>query len=68
VKFKLLTEVQIQRYIVRDRPYNCAASFKSEAFGIALIERIIGEDPNALVGLPLIKLVKILEQFDINLF
>ena len=68
VKFKQLTEVQIQHYVARDQPYNCAASFKSEGFGIVLIERIIGEDPNALVGLPLIKLIKILEQFDINLF
>ncbi len=67
VNFKLLTEMQIQRYVVRDRPYNCAASFKSEGLGILLIDNIIGEDPNALVGLPLIKLVKILAQFDINL-
>lgn len=67
VKFKQLSENKIQRYVVLDRPYNCAASFKSEAFGIVLLERIIGEDPNALVGLPLIKLVKILEQFGISL-
>ncbi len=64
VHFRTLTESQIARYIELDEPYNCAASFKSEAMGIALFEKIEGEDPNALIGLPLIRLIRMLEAFD----
>ncbi len=63
VYFRSLTEAQITRYIDYDEPYNCAAGFKSEAMGIALFEKIEGEDPNALIGLPLIKLIRMLEAF-----
>ncbi|MGR9100585.1 MAG: Maf family protein [Gammaproteobacteria bacterium] len=65
VHFKSLTRGQIERYIDLDKPYRCAGSFKSEGLGIALIERIEGEDPNALIGLPLIKLIGILEKFGV---
>jgi MAF protein len=64
VYFRTLTEPQISRYIELDEPYNCAASFKSEAMGIALFKKIEGDDPNALIGLPLIKLITMLEAFD----
>jgi septum formation protein len=60
VHFRELDAGQIARYVERERPYNCAGSFKSEGLGIALFERLEGDDPNALVGLPLIRLVTLL--------
>ena len=61
VQFRHLSDEQIEHYLQRERPYNCAGSFKSEGLGIALFERMQGEDPNALIGLPLIQLVSMLE-------
>lgn len=55
------------RNVGLDRPYNCAGSFKSEGLGIALIETISGEDPNALIGLPLIKLITLLKNFGVKI-
>ena len=66
VYFKKLTEQQIINYISLEQPYDCAGSFKSEGLGIALFERIQGDDPNALIGLPLIKLINLLDAFGIN--
>ena len=60
VVFKPLTQAMIEHYVKKEQPYNCAGSFKSEGLGIALFERFEGEDPNALIGLPLIKLVEML--------
>jgi len=60
VWFRLLDEGQIERYLRHDEPYNCAGSFKSEGLGISLFERIEGEDPTALIGLPLIRLTSML--------
>ena len=60
VQFRQLTDEQIERYLQHDQPYNCAGSFKSEGLGIALFERMDGEDPSALVGLPLIRLTTML--------
>jgi septum formation protein len=51
---------QIEAYLRKDRPYNCCGSARSESLGIALIARYETEDPNALVGLPLIKLTEML--------
>jgi len=62
VKFRRLTTSQIENYLKQDMPYNCAGSFKSEGLGIALLERMIGSDPTAVIGLPLIRLVRMLEQ------
>ena len=62
VQFRQLTDEQIERYLQHDQPYNCAGSFKSEGLGIALFERMDGEDPSALVGLPLIRLTTMLAQ------
>lgn len=56
VTFRKLTAEQIDRYLESERPYNCAGSFKSEALGISLFEKMEGNDPTALIGLPLIKL------------
>ena len=60
VHFRTLDEGQIERYLERERPFDCAGSFKSEGLGIALFERLEGDDPSALVGLPLIRLVTLL--------
>lgn len=61
VVFRFLRDSQIENYLHREQPYNCAGSFKSEALGISLFERLEGDDPNALMGLPLIRLVAMLE-------
>jgi MAF protein len=61
VQFRALTDAQIENYLRREQPYNCAGSFKSEGLGIALFERMIGDDPTALIGLPLIRLTRMLE-------
>ena len=60
VKFRKLSDEQIENYLAREQPYHCAGSAKFEGLGIALIERITGDDPNALIGLPLIALVEML--------
>lgn len=62
VDFRSLTPDQIERYLEREQPYNCAGSFRSEALGITLFQRMQGDDPNALVGLPLIRLVDMLAE------
>lgn len=60
VVLRRLTPEQIERYLRKDQPYDCAGSFKAEQLGIALFEREIGDDPTALVGLPLIRLITML--------
>jgi predicted house-cleaning NTP pyrophosphatase (Maf/HAM1 superfamily) len=60
VQFRPLAEAQIERYLAAEQPYNCAGSFKSEGLGITLFERMEGEDPTALIGLPLIRLTTML--------
>lgn len=62
VFFRGLTDAEIDRYIARERPLDCAGSFKSEGAGVALFERIETTDPTALVGLPLIVLAGVLRQ------
>jgi MAF protein len=62
VHFRVLGSAQIERYIDREQPFNCAGSFKSEGFGITLFAALEGRDPNALVGLPLIRLVEMLDR------
>jgi septum formation protein len=62
VQFRELDAQQIERYLQADQPYNCAGSFKSEGLGITLFERMEGEDPTALIGLPLIRLTDMLMQ------
>jgi septum formation protein len=66
VRFRNLTDEQIENYLNKEQPYQCAGSAKSEGLGIALIERMIGEDPNALIGLPLIKLINMLQNENIS--
>lgn len=62
VVFRQLTDGEIQRYLDRDEPFDCAGSFKSESLGIALCERIECEDPTTLVGLPLVRLCRMLRE------
>jgi septum formation protein len=61
VVFRSLSPETIEGYLRREQPYNCAGSFKSEGLGIALFERLEGDDPTALIGLPLIRLIRMLE-------
>jgi len=68
VHFKELSESVIESYLRKEEPYNCAGSVKSEGLGIALMERFDGDDPNALIGLPLIRLVAMLENEQYPLF
>ncbi|MGA0974797.1 MAG: Maf family protein [Sedimenticolaceae bacterium] len=60
VYFRALSDDQIERYLQNEQPYNCAGSFKSEALGISLFKKLEGDDPNTLIGLPLIRLVEFL--------
>lgn len=68
VVFKSLSAQQIENYLQKEKPYHCAGSFKSEALGISLVECIDGNDPNALIGLPLIGLIKMLENHGVDVF
>jgi MAF protein len=61
VHFRRLDQAQIARYLKAEQPYDCAGSFKSEGLGISLFERLEGDDPNTLVGLPLIELIRMLQ-------
>lgn len=62
VTFRNLSDGAIENYLRREQPYNCAGSAKSEGLGIAIIARMQGEDPNALIGLPLIALCDLLNE------
>ena len=66
VYFRDLYEAQIRRYIEKEQPLNCSGSFKSEGLGITLFRRMRGDDPNSLIGLPLIRLVELLERFGVE--
>lgn len=60
VYFLELTDNQIENYLHKEQPYHCAGSFKSEGLGITLFSKLAGDDPNTLIGLPLIELTKML--------
>ncbi|MEX2523888.1 MAG: nucleoside triphosphate pyrophosphatase [Gammaproteobacteria bacterium] len=60
--FRELAEAEIERYLEREQPWDCAGAFKSEALGIALLRSMEGPDPTALIGLPLIRLAEMLRQ------
>ncbi|HCR0053876.1 TPA: septum formation inhibitor Maf [Enterobacter hormaechei] len=66
VHFRHLSEQEILDYVRRERPLNCAGSFKSEGLGIALFDKLDGRDPNTLVGLPLIALCQMLRREECN--
>ena len=67
VTFRALTDAQIESYLHKEQPYSCAGSVKSEGLGIALLEKFEGDDPNTLIGLPLIRLVRMLENEGIKI-
>ena len=67
VKFRQLSSQQIERYVERDQPLDCAGSFKCESLGIGLFESIHSSDPSALTGLPLIRLTQLLHQFNFDI-
>lgn len=60
VQFRRLTASEIATYIEKEQPFDCAGSFRAEGLGIALFERLEGDDPNTLIGLPLIRLLQML--------
>ena len=62
IEFRDYSNDEIERYLDREQPYNCAAAFKSEALGISLVSSMSGPDPTALIGLPLISLCRMLRQ------
>jgi len=66
VSFKTLSASQIEFYLQQEKPYQCAGSFKSEGFGISLFSKLKGEDPNSLIGLPLIRLIDLLKNEGID--
>ena len=66
VRFRAYSDAQIERYLQREQPYDCAGSARCEGLGIALIAEMRGEDPNALIGLPLIALTKMLAAQGVN--
>lgn len=66
VSFKTLSPQRIDFYLRQEQPYQCAGSFKSEGFGISLFSKLNGDDPNSLIGLPLIRLIAMLEKQGID--
>ena len=67
VKFRDLTDDEIENYLQREKPYDCAGSAKSEGLGIALLASIDSDDPTALIGLPLIRTCQMLRAAGIEL-
>lgn len=67
VRLRELGDEQLLRYLRREQPYDCAGAFKSEALGIALLTSLSSDDPTALIGLPLIETIRLLESFGFDL-
>jgi septum formation protein len=68
VTLRDLSDEEIEGYLLKEQPYHCAGSAKSEGLGIALMSRMSGDDPNALIGLPLILLIDMLRCENVKLF
>ena len=66
VVFKQLSTIQIENYLLQEKPYDCAGSFKSEGLGISLFSSINSDDPASLVGLPLINLYSMLQEYGLT--
>ena len=66
VRFRDLSDVEIEHYLRAEQPYDCAGSAKAETLGIALLEAIESDDPTALIGLPLIRTSALLRRAGIN--
>lgn len=67
VVFRELSDSEIENYLQVEKPYHCAGSFKSEGLGIVLFEKLIGDDPNTLIGLPLIRLIQMLKNEHVHI-
>ena len=67
VRFRALSATHIANYLQREQPYDCAGSFKAEGLGIALFERLAGNDPTSLEGLPLIALCGLLTEAGVEI-
>jgi septum formation protein len=67
VRFRSLTDEEIERYLRAEQPYDCAGSAKSEGLGIALLESIDNDDPTALIGLPLIRTARMIQAAGVTL-
>lgn len=68
VHFRQLNAIEIERYLHKEQPYDCAGSFKAEGLGISLFDKIESTDPTGLIGMPLISLSKALRQAGLSLF
>ena len=66
VHFNVLSQQDIENFLHAEQPYNCAGSFKSEGLGICLFKKLEGNDPNTLIGLPLIQLVALLKEHGLD--
>jgi len=66
VRFRDLSDAEIENYLQAEKPYDCAGSAKSEGLGIALLSAIDSDDPTALIGLPLIRTAELLRQAGLN--
>lgn len=67
VQFRQVDETQINRYLDKEQPFGCSGSLRADGLGIVLLQRFSGDDPNALIGLPLIALVRMLEREGVDL-
>ncbi len=67
VEFRQLDPALIERYLKTEQPYQCCGSLKAEGLGIALLTRLTGNDPNTLIGLPLIRLIDMLYDAGVTL-
>ena len=68
VTLRDLSDAEIEGYLLKEQPYHCAGSAKSEGLGIALMSKMTGDDPNALIGLPMILLIEMLHREGVRLF
>ena len=68
IRLRSLSEADAQAYVRRDQPLDCAGSYKVESLGIALMERVSGDDFTAVIGLPLTSVVRLLERRGVRLF
>jgi septum formation protein len=68
VTLRDLSDDEIESYLRKEQPYHCAGSAKSEGLGIALMSAMRGDDPNALIGLPLILLIAMLRRENVHLY
>jgi septum formation protein len=66
VTFRPLSDEEIDGYLRKEKPFDCAGSFKNEGLGIALMESVREYDPTALIGLPLIRLTHMLQEMGIS--